>query len=744
MPPLAALFILTLLLSGAEEPTVPPSAPMTGVVRERVSGKPIPNARIEADGQTAQTDERGEFLLYLPPGERQLRVSADGFSPALLQAAVSAGRVQRIEIRLDRSTELAPVRVALPRRSAPPRSAGSAFTLRKEAMLREVGAAWDIQRVMGAMPGAAQTSDMTNNIAVRGGNPSENLIRVDHMELPTASHLSWQGETGGSIGLVNLDFVRHADFYTGAFPAQFGGKLSSALDIAFREGNRRRLAGEMELSIGGFGGGLEGPLPSGNGSWAASARRSFLSLIREPLRLAAVPEYEDAHAKIVLDAGASQRIALTALGGRSNVDVKWVRNTDRVLFRGSMTAAGATWTGALADNAAFRATLSHTRRGGETRAWQPIDALAYENNAAERETALEAIVETGDALHGGAWQAGLTARRDQFRHQILSEAWRGFSENEGRIVWLDARAHNAAERAWKVGAFLHRDQPLGRHAVLRAGARASRFSLTGAGGIAPRASLQFSLPDSARLSLSAARHRQDPTAIELTLHESNRSLQSAEADHFIFSLERPWSAGRLLVEAYEKRYRRLPVLLEGEGVYASGEMAARGERRASGVDLLLERRGRARGSVQLSLSRVWARDSAAAPWHRGDFDYRRAFTAEGGAPLRGAWRISGKWRFVGGRPFTQFSVRALPDGTYEPLPDPLKRNLSRYPNYSRLDARIDRRFEARGWGASLFLEVQNILNRENVFARHFSWKRGVFEDVLQFKRLALIGLIADF
>lgn len=739
MPPLAALFILTLLLSGAEEPTSPPTVPMTGVVRERVSGRHIPNARIEADGQTAQTDQRGEFLLYLPSGEVQLRVSADGFSPALLQASVSAGRVQRLEIRLDRSTELAPVRVALPRRNAPPRSAGSAFTLRKEAMLREVGAAWDIQRVMGAMPGAAQTSDMTNNIAVRGGNPSENLIRVDNIELPTASHLSWQGETGGSVGLVNLDFVRHADFYTGAFPAQFGGKLSSALDIAFREGNRRRLAGEVELSIGGVGGGLEGPLPSRNGSWAASARRSFLSLMREPLRLAAVPEYEDAHAKIVLDVGASRRLALTALGGRSNVDIKWVRNTDRVVFRGYMTAAGATWTSALADNAAFRATLSHTRRGGETRAWQPLNALAYQNKAAERETALEAVVETG-----GGWQAGLTARRVQFRHQILSEAWRGFSENQGRIVWLDAHAHDAAERAWKFGAFLHRDQQLGRHAVLRAGARASRFSLTGGGGFSPRASLQFNLPDSARLSLSASRHRQDPSAIELTLHEQNRSLQSAESDHFILSLERPWNEGRLLVETYQKRYRRLPVLLEGAGVYASGEMASTGERRASGVDLLLERQGRARGSVQLSLSRVKARDSAGAPWHNGDFDYRRAFTVEGGAPLRGAWKISGKWRFAGGRPFTQFPARALPDGTYEPLPDPLKRNLSRYPHYSRLDARIDRRFETRGWGASLFLEVQNVLNRENLFARHFNWKRGVFEDVLQFKRLALIGLIADF
>ena len=466
--------------------------------------------------------------------------------------------------------------------------------------------------------------------------------------------------------------------------------------------------------------------------------------MREPLRLAAVPEYEDAHAKIVLDAGASRRLVLTALGGRSNVDVKWVRNTDRVVYRGAMTAAGATWTSALADNAAFRATLSHTRRSGDARAWQPIDTLAYENRAMERETTLEAVVETGGAVHGGAWQAGWTARRVQFRHQVLSEAWRGFSENQGRIVWLDAHAHDAAERAWKIGAFLHRDQPLGAYAVLRAGARASRFSLTGGGGFSPRAAVQFNLPEGARLSLSAARHRQDPTAVELTLHARNRSLQSAEADHFIFSLERPRAWGRLLAEAYVKRYRRLPVLLEGDSVYASGEMTASGERRAEGVDLLLERRGEAHGSVQLSLLRVKARDSADAAWHNGDFDYRRMFTITGGAPLRGAWQISGKWRFAGGRPFTQFPVRPLPDGTYEPLPDPRKRNLSRYPNYHRLDARIDRRFEKRGWGASLFLEVQNVYNRENVFARHFNWKKGVFEDVLQFKRLALVGVIADF
>ena len=726
-------------------------AVLTGSARESFTGKPIPNARVQCGDLVALTDERGEFLLENAPiGEAQVLISAYGYAPVLLRTRVSAGRTARLEARLKRERRLAPVRAAASRLEAPPRAAGSAFTLSKERMLREVGAAWDVQRAAGYLPGAAQSSDTTNHLIVRGGDPSENLIRVDHIQMPSASHLSWQGETGGAIGLLNMDFVRHADVYTGGFPARFGGKLSSALDIRFREGNRRRLAGAAELSIGGAGGGLEGPLPGGNGSWAASTRRSFLRWLQEPTRLTSVPDYEDVHAKVAADAGSAGRIVFTGIAGRSGADLRWVRNADRAAYEGSQTAAGITWSGALSDNGAYRATLSRTVQNYHLDVWQPKEALVYENRSTEREAALEAAADLGES-HREGWQTGVEARHVRFRHRIESEPWQGYSENHGRIVWLGGQRLDAVHQGWKLSAFASRSQPIGEAAALRVGARAFRFTTTGAGGIAPRASVRWELPDGAALTFSATRHFQPPSYIEMTLHERNLSLQNGRADHLIAGYQRRWSGSRLLIEAYNKRYWNLPAPSNNQTADPlsgpTGEMTNSGQKRARGVDILLEaRRGGdgPSGNIMLSLTRSKARDSASDPWHDADFDFRRVFSAAGEVPLRGAWRLSGKWRFVGGRPFTDFPIERLPDGSYAPVPDLRLRNQSRYPDYHRLDLRIDRRFDAGGWGASLFLEVQNLYNRDNVFARHFDALRGEFQDAMQFRRLALIGAIADF
>jgi hypothetical protein len=545
--------------------------------------------------------------------------------------------------------------------------------------------------------------------------------------------------------MVNLDFVRDATFYTGGFAAQYGGRLSSVLDIRLREGNRQRVGGELELSLAGFGGGVEGPLAGDRGSWVASYRRSFLDRLREPLRLTAIPRYDDAHAKLVFDVAPSRRLSLVGIGGRSQVDIPWMRDFERVMMEGSKYLVGATWYEQVGAAAAARVTLAHVGGRTSTQAWQgALSERVYDNTSREGETSLEAVLDGGED-YDLAWQVGARARRVVFRHRVDSEAWHGFSENMGRVVFIAQHRLDARYEGWSLAGFAHGDLSISRRVSLRVGVRAQHFTLTEASSLDPRVSFSIALGPRTELNASAGAYHQSPTYVQLTLDERNLALEDAEARHAIVGLERRLGTGaRLRLEAYRKDYAQLPVR-QDERIAADNVFVNRGRKKVVGAEVLLEKRLKqgVYGLVSLSLSDVKARDGEGA-WYDDDFDYGLIVTATGGFPVAYGWEISGKWRYVAGRPYTLFPIRPREGGGYELDPDYSQRNGLRYPAYHRLDLRLDRRLDFGGWGASFFVEVQNVYNRDNVFTWQFDPTEGVLRPVLQFQRLSILGLIADF
>ena len=104
------------------------------------------------------------------------------------------------------------------------------------------------------LPGVAPGNDQRNDLIVRGGSPSENLILIDGVEIPNLNHFPSEGSTSGPIGMINDKFISDVNFTTGGFPARFGDHLSSVMDIKFREGQRNRFLSDVNLSSAGFGG----------------------------------------------------------------------------------------------------------------------------------------------------------------------------------------------------------------------------------------------------------------------------------------------------------------------------------------------------------------------------------------------------------------------------------------------------------------------------------------------------------
>lgn len=621
----------------------------------------------------------------------------------------------------------------------------SVTTYTGEDIRAEIGALWDVTRAFATRPGVVGTSDRTSNLSVRGGDPTENLVRVDGVDIPSIGHMAWQGETGGALSMLSLGAIRDATLYKGAFPARYGGRMSSVLDIELRDGERDRTRASVELSPAGMTGVLEGPAAAGRGAWIASYRASLLDLVRRAAALTAVPSYWDAHAKTVYDLSADDRVSLFALAGSSDVSIGHAGADALDEFASAKSVVGATWTRRYGAETRSRLIVSDVRAAYDAAAWQPpIREVAYTNASTETQSGVEGVLDFAlpyavDATVGARWDRVTVA------HEITSRPWRGFSENSAQLVWLGRQDIDVARAGSRLTAYVEASQSPTPRLTLDWGVRATRLTLTDSAGLDPRASATYDLAERTSWRLAGGRSRQSPTYLEMTLHEANATLPDSIATHVVTGVtHRPSDGMTFAVDAYVKSYRGLRTLVEEGAKRPSGELRSTRERLARGVELEADiRRPRGYATAVLSFSRATARLEPGAAMYADDFDYRVVGSLSGARELGRSWTLGAKWQFVGGRPYTAYEVRDSRTGAFEVVPGSGVRNGERYPSYQRLDVQLTRRVEWAGREAGAFLELRNALNRRNVYSWRFDSTAGDFEPVHHLPRLVLVGLTAS-
>ncbi|MCZ8216206.1 MAG: TonB-dependent receptor plug domain-containing protein, partial [Cyclobacteriaceae bacterium] len=134
----------------------------------------------------------------------------------------------------------------------------------------------DVLKVLQLLPGI-KSSEGSTGLYVRGGGPDQNLILLDGVPVYNASHLF------GFFSLFNADAIKHVELIKGGFPARYGGRLSSVIDIAMKEGNMKELKGEASIGLISAKATLEGPIKKDKTSFIVSARRTYLDAVAEPL-----------------------------------------------------------------------------------------------------------------------------------------------------------------------------------------------------------------------------------------------------------------------------------------------------------------------------------------------------------------------------------------------------------------------------------------------------------------------------
>jgi hypothetical protein len=269
----------------APTPAVPARITISGYVRDQATGENLIGVAVvlAGTGQGTATNTYGFYSLTVPTaGLDSVRLVANYLGYDRRRWTAPATASQHHDFLLPAATnELASVEVVGDRQADDhgPRSTRMGtinVPIAQIKSLPKLMGETDVLKVLQLLPGVQSGGEGTSGLYVRGGSPDQNLILLDGTPVYNASHLF------GFFSVFNADALNNVELIKGGFPARYGGRLSSVLDISMKEGNAQELHGEGAISLIASRLTLEGPIKKDVASFIVSARRTYLDVLAQP------------------------------------------------------------------------------------------------------------------------------------------------------------------------------------------------------------------------------------------------------------------------------------------------------------------------------------------------------------------------------------------------------------------------------------------------------------------------------
>ncbi|MBK5277948.1 MAG: TonB-dependent receptor [Bacteroidia bacterium] len=253
---------------------------ISGYIKDAETGESLIGATLlhlkTSSGSSANT--HGFYSLTLPKDSISLIYSYVGYQPTTMQFFLKRDTV--IIINLQSSTVLNEVVVrgtkADPIHESTKMSTLSVPIEQIKALPAFMGET-DILKVLQLMPGVQSGNEGSTGLYVRGGGPDQNLMLLDGVPIYNASHLF------GFFSVFNADAINHVELIKGGFPARYGGRLSSVIDINMKEGNMKKVKGEGSIGSISAKVTVEGPINKDKTSFIVSARRTYIDVLAQPI-----------------------------------------------------------------------------------------------------------------------------------------------------------------------------------------------------------------------------------------------------------------------------------------------------------------------------------------------------------------------------------------------------------------------------------------------------------------------------
>ena len=296
---------------------------IAGFVRDSISGERLIGANVVeiSSLQGAITNNQGYFSLNVS-APAKLKVSFVGYQSRHISLPTAKDTV--IEIYLNPGAALDE---AVIKSHMKPQFHTSTLSQKELQYVPSIGAKPDVLKTVQLLPGIQSQNEGSSVLLVRGGDPGENLYLFDGVPIIYVNHL------GGFTSVFNPDMINDIDVYKGGFPAKYGGKLSSVVDITQKEGNQTHRKGSFGIGLTDASFSMEGPLGFKNSSYIITARKTLIDPLMA-LTTAILPDnpvltygFHDINAKLSFNPNINNSFHLNLYQGDDYLNI-WAKNTD--------------------------------------------------------------------------------------------------------------------------------------------------------------------------------------------------------------------------------------------------------------------------------------------------------------------------------------------------------------------------------------------------------------------------------
>jgi TonB dependent receptor/CarboxypepD_reg-like domain/TonB-dependent Receptor Plug Domain len=710
-----------------------------GTVKNAINNEALPTVTVLLQGTTigVLTDFDGKYSIEkLKPGFYNVEFKFIGFkSKVVYEVQVTNSKPAIIDAELEEeSKNIAEVEIKASTFYKPQESPVSLRTIGVSEIKRNPGGNRDISKVIQSLPGVASTVTFRNDIIIRGGAPNENKFYLDGIEIPNINHFATQGSTGGPVGLINVDFVKEVDFYSGAFPTNRGNALSSVFDFKFKEGRTDRVGASLTLGSSDLATVIEGPINKKT-TFIASYRRSYLQFLFKALELSFLPEYNDFQFKVKTKIDDKNELTILGIGAIDdfslNLDANETEDQKYQLqilpvFGQSNYTIGANYKRYRA-NGFSTLVISRNYLNNTTEKYPDNDEtkpilLQYSSKEIENKLRLE----NTNLMKGYKLNYGISVESATYTNDTYNNTPFGIIDYASELNFFRYAFFAQSSK----GYFKERLQlSLG----LRADANTYSSRMNNLlEQLSPRFSASYAINDKISVNGNVGKYYQTPAYTVLGYRNTagdlvNTNVKYISNNQSVLGIEyNTLSNLRFTLEGFYKVYENYPMIVtNGDtiplanlgtdfGVVGDKPVAALTKGRSYGLEFLAQQKLQKGfyGIVAFTLVRSEFQNKR-EEYIASSWDNRYILSLTGGKIFKKNWEVGAKLRFSGGAPYTPIDLANSSTITnYDLNPqgslDYTQLNANRLGTFYQLDVRVDKKYNFKNVAFNIFLDIQNL------------------------------------